>query len=576
MSRFDRVPFLALAASLLALMSGPAFPESRPSELGGSSLSGNYLAGRYAGKQREVDVAARYFGRALESDPDNPVLVEPAFINALAAGNMQRAEELAQEVLDGNSDHQLSRIALGLKATRANRHSEAREHFAKAAYRPVGELTSGLLTAWSFAHEKRLSEALKALDALDSNDAFANFKLLHSGLIADLLGDRRKAEEAYKEAYKRAGTSLRVLQAYGNFLERTSRAAEAAELYDRFLSSSQRNPIIEESRDKIAAGTTPKPFVPDATTGMAEALFTLASATSDEQSLEVSLVYVQLALSLKPDFPMAQTLLAEIYEDTKQYEKAIQTYGKIARDSALRPNAEIQIAVNLDRLEKFEQALSHLDALIANQPTNYDALVARGNLLRLHEKWPEAADAYSRALKLIGEPQRQHWTVLYFRGISYERAGQWDLAEQDFRVALKLEPDQPSVLNYLGYSLIEKGLNLDEAMEMVRKAVELKPNDGYIVDSLGWAYYQLGDYEEAVQHLERAVELKPEDAVINDHLGDAYWRVGRKLEAKFQWKHAKDNKPEPKDLERIERKLLHGLDETQPTPAQTAADPNKS
>jgi tetratricopeptide (TPR) repeat protein len=566
-----------LAASLWALMSAPALSESLPSDLGASSLSGSYLAGRYAGKQREVDLAARYFGRALESDPENPVLVERTFIHALAAGNFEKAEELAQVVLDGNSDHQMSRIALGLKAVRANRHSEAREHFAKAAYRPVGELTAALLTAWSFAHERELPEALKALDALDSNEAFANFKLLHAGLIADLLGDQRKAEEAYKEAYKRAGTSLRVLQAYGNFLERSGRAAEAGELYDRFLSSTQRNPLIDESRAKIAAGVTPKAFIQDATSGMAEALFSLASATSEEQSLEVSLVYVQLALALKPDFPIAQVLLAEIYEDTQQYDKAIQTYGKIARDSPLRPSAEIQIAVNLDRLDKFELALSHLDALIANQPRNYDALIARGNLLRLKEKWVEAADAYSRALSLVGEPQRQHWTVLYFRGISYERAGQWEQAEQDFRTALKLEPDQPSVLNYLGYSLIEKGLNLDEAMQMVRKAVELKPNDGYIVDSLGWAYYQLGDYEEAVQHLERAVELRPEDPVINDHLGDAYWRVGRRLEAKFQWKHAKDNKPEPKDLVKIEHKLLHGLDDApEPTPAQTASDPKKS
>jgi tetratricopeptide (TPR) repeat protein len=298
---------------------------------------------------------------------------------------------------------------------------------------------------------------------------------------------------------------------------------------------------------------------------------------TDEQSIDVSLIYTQLALWLKPDFPVCQTLLGEIYEDTKRYEKAVAAYEKIDSRSPLRSSAEIQIAGNLDSLGKTDEALARIGALIAREPDNYDALVAKGNIERLHEKWTEAAASYTRALSRVVEPQASHWTVFYFRGIAYERAGEWAKAEPDFRMALKLQPDQASVLNYLGYSLIEKRMNLKEAMDMVRKAVDLKPNDGYIVDSLGWAHYQLGEYEEAVKHLERAVELKPEDPVINDHLGDAYWRVGRTLEAKFQWKHAKDNKPEPKDLEKIEKKLSEGLkDPPVISPAQNTTTPNKS
>jgi Flp pilus assembly protein TadD len=167
---------------------------------------------------------------------------------------------------------------------------------------------------------------------------------------------------------------------------------------------------------------------------------------------------------------------------------------------------------------------------------------------------------------------KKQWSLLYFRGISYERAGAWEKAESDFRKALEFEPEQPQVLNYLGYSLIDKGKNLSEALEMVKKAVELRPNDGYIVDSLGWAYYRLGDYEEAVKQLERAVELRPEDPVINDHFGDALWRVGRRLEAKFQWQHAKDNKPEPKDLVTIERKISEGLGDLPKAPPAASGD----
>jgi tetratricopeptide (TPR) repeat protein len=581
MPRFHRVA--VLAAFLFVLTGQTEASESRLFNFGVSSLSGTYLAGRHAGRERDMESAAAYFNRALERDPGNPVLIERTFVHELSVGNMARAEELARSVLDISSDHRMSRVVLGLRAARDNRHQEARDHFAKAAFTPLGELTSGLLTAWSFAQEGKLDHALKALDMLDSQDAFGNFKLLHTALIAAHLGDHEQAERAYREAYERAGTSLRVVQAFGAFLERTGRGREAAGVYEQFLATSQRNPLVEDALARVGKGELPRPFIADAKDGMAEAMFSLASAMSAEQSMDVSLIYAQLALSLKPDFTVAQVLLGEIYEDAKLNDKAIEAYEAIPETSPLWPSAELQIATNLDRLEKFDAALTRIDRLIADRPDYYDALVARGNLMRLHEKWTEAAESYSRALALVGTPLPEHWTVIYFRAIAHERAGNWNLAEADFRAALRLEPDHPSVLNYLGYSLIEQGQNLDEALEMVRKAVELRPNDGYIVDSLGWANYQLGDYEEAVKHLERAINLPcgdhqcSSDPVINDHLGDAYWRVGRKIEARFQWRHARDSKPEPEDLENIQRKLADGLDEEKsPTPVRRAADPDKS
>jgi len=188
-----------------------------------------------------------------------------------------------------------------------------------------------------------------------------------------------------------------------------------------------------------------------------------------------------------------------------------------------------------------------------------EAIVALGNVLRSRKQFKEAADVYSKVLDGIKEPTRQHWTLYYFRGICYERAKDWPKAEKDLQKALDLYPDQPQVLNYLGYSWVDQGLNLEKAVQMIRRAVELRPNDGYIVDSLGWAYYRLGRFDEASTDLERAIELKPEDPVINDHLGDAYWKTGRELEARFQWRHARDNKPEPEDLVKIEEKLKDGL-----------------
>jgi tetratricopeptide (TPR) repeat protein len=546
-------------------------------EFGLDSLSGDYLSGRFAGKLKDMDVAAGYYNRALNEDPDNPVLIERAFVLDLSAGNISNAEEFAVRVLGFNSQHRMARLTLGLRDARNGRFKDAREHFKKSAYTPVGELTSALLTAWSFAAERQLPEALKALDKLDSSDSFANFKSFHGALISDFLDQPLRAEPLFRQAHEQAGSSLRVVQAYGNFLERQGKAQEARKVYQQFLSTSERNPLILRALDGLKAGHSPRRFVASTGQGMAEALFSLASALADDQGIDIALIYAQLALSMEGDLDVAQTLLGDIYEDMDQYEKAIAAYEAVPASSSLHTNAQIEIAICLQRMDKAAEAKSHLRALLAREPRNYEGWMTLGNVHRNNEEFAEAAEAYTRALDLVPVLTRDNWNALYYRGISYERTKNWEKAEADFRKALSFEPDQPMVLNYLGYSLIEKKLQLKEAMEMVRKAVELKPNDGYIVDSLGWAYYQTGDYDEAVKHLERAVELKPSDPTIADHLGDAYWRVGRRLEAKFQWQHAKDNKPEAEQLRRIEAKLANGLEdepEVKPADNQNGTDNN--
>ena len=536
------------------------------------SLAGSYLAGRSASKLRDNDVASDYFSRALSGDAANPYLVERVFMLELAEGNISGAEDFATRVLSFNSQQRMARIVLGLREFRLGNYEMARKHFAEASYTPVGELTSVLLTAWSQAGQGELNPALKSLDKLDSNESFANFKSFHEALIADFLGNAIRAEAAYKRAFDKAGTSLRVAQAYGNFLERHGRSKEAARIYTDFLAG-DRNPLAEDALNRAREGRKAQPFITSPGAGAAESLFSLATAMTDEQSIDVALLYAQLALSMNSDRPVTLTLLGDIYEDTQRPEKAIEAYEQTPETSPLRANAEIEIAVNLQRLDRKDEAKTRLNALIARQPKNYEALVTLGNIQRNNEDYAEAASTYDRAIAQLGEPERDSWRVFYYSGISFERQKQWDKAEKQFRRALELSPEEPMVLNYLGYSMIEKKRNLQEALGMVKKAVALKPNDGYIVDSLGWAYYQLGDYEEAVAHIERAVELLPADPIIGEHLGDVFWQVGRKLEAKFQWQHAKDNKPEPDDLIRIENKLINGLAAEKPvTPAENETD----
>jgi Flp pilus assembly protein TadD len=304
-------------------------------------------------------------------------------------------------------------------------------------------------------------------------------------------------------------------------------------------------------------------LVASADEGAAEALYGLGASLGRRGGEDLGLVYLHLALYLQPNHPLALLSLADLYESLKKPELAIKAYERIPQTSPLHRNAAIQMATDLDALDRADEAEKHLIALVKEFPDDQEAIMALGNVQRGHKKFAECADTYSKGVKALGTPEKANWVLFYFRGICYERSKQWPQSEADLKKALELFPDQPQVLNYLGYSWIDQGVHLDDGMAMIKKAVQQRPDDGYIVDSLGWAYFKLGNYDEATKQLERAIELKPEDPTINDHLGDAYWRIGRTLEARFQWAHARDLKADPEDLPKILDKLKNGLpDET--------------
>jgi len=312
---------------------------------------------------------------------------------------------------------------------------------------------------------------------------------------------------------------------------------------------------------------------PDA--GAAEVLYGLGAALGRRGGEDLGLVYLQLALYLQPNHALALLSLADLHEQLKHPRQAIKVYERVPVASPLRRNADIQLAVNLDALDRTDEAKERLNKLVAERPTDIDAIMALGNIQRGRKAFEECADVYGKGIATIEKPERPNWLIYYFRGICFERAKKWERAEEDLKTALKLYPDQPHVLNYLGYSWVDQGVHLDEGMRMIRRAVEQRPDDGYIVDSLGWAYYRLGNFDEAVRHLERAVELKPDDPTINDHLGDAYWKTGRVLEANFQWSHARDLKPEPEELVKIKQKLESGLPPEEASTAANAGKPKK-
>jgi len=573
---------VALAACFTTALASPslAAPATVPTaqELSENTPSGNYLAARSANVDRDAAAAAAYYMAALKADPKNTDLLELAFYAQLAGGQVDEAVKLAERLLAVDHTNRNARLILGVHALKLKQYAAARAQFAQSARDPITNLTGTLLAAWSSFGAGDAKTAIDSIDKLTGPDWFAVFKDLHSALIEDLVGARKEAGKRFERAYKIDATALRIVQSYGSWASRYGAKDDAVKIFADFDKTLPRHPIVLQALDQVRRGEKLPQIVDSAQAGAAEVLYGLGAALGRrEEELSLAnrgLAYLQLAIYLDPNHTLALLSLADLYEAMKKPQLAIATYAKLPAESVLKRNGAIQMAIDLDALEKTEEAKEQLQKLIEARPDDIEAIMALGNIERERKQYAECAETYSRGVKAIPTPTRNNWTLFYFRGICYERAKDWPKAEADLQKALELYPDQPHVLNYLGYSWVDQRMHLDEGMRMIKRSVEQRPDDGYIVDSLGWAWYRLGNYEEAVKQLERAVELKPVDPTINDHLGDAYWRVGRALEARFQWSHAKDLKPEPEDLKKIEEKIQSGLLE-QVTPTQPSADADK-
>jgi tetratricopeptide (TPR) repeat protein len=548
----------ALAAQAPA-QAPTAVPTSQ--ELSRISLSGNYLAGRHANQQRDLSAAAAYYRAALRADPKNNELLERAFLTIVSDGDVEEALKLAERLVQVDRSHRIARLVLGVRAVKQKQYQAARTHFSQSVRGPIADLTATLLTAWTLQGAGDTKGAIDHIDRLAGPDWYAIFKDLHAGLILDLGPNRKDAGKRLERANKLDQGALRAVEAYGRWSARNAGRPEATKIFEGFDKVLPNHPLILKALDDLKKGEQLPPLIANPQAGASEVLYGLGASLGRQGGEDLAMVYLQLALYLTPQQPLALLSLADLYEQLKKPEFAIKVYERVPAASPLRRNSEIQLAINLDSLERTDEARQHLDKLIVQRPTDLEAITALGNILRGRKMFTECAETYAKGIATIAKPEKPHWLIFYFRGICHERSKQWAKAEADLKKSLELFPDQPHVLNYLGYSWIDQGVNLDEGMTMIRRAVDQRPDDGYIVDSLGWAYYRIAKFDEAVRYLERAVELKPEDPTINDHLGDAYWRVGRTLEARFQWAHARDLKPEPEELVKIDEKLKSGLAE---------------
>ena len=560
------------AVVLWSLPSALAAQAPTPQDLSHSTASGSYLAARHAGVERDSETAAAYYLNVLKADPRNADLLSRTFLSVLTDGDIDEAGRLADRLIQLDRTDRIARLVIGVRALKQKQYAIARQNFAQSVRGPVTDLTATLLSAWALAGAGDTHAAIDTLDRLAGPDWYAIFKDLHAGLILDVANNKKEAGKRYERAYKADPMALRTVQAYARYLSRNGGKDDALKLYQQFNKGVADHPVIVEEMKEVSAGDRLPPLADSPRSGAAEALYGLGASIGRRGGEDLALVYLQLALYLEPTHAMALLSLADLYDSLKKPELAIKIYDRIPASSPLRRNAEIQVASDLDSLDRTDEAKKRLEALIAEHPKDSEAIIALGNILRGRKAFAECAEVYSKAVDNLAVPEKANWVLFYFRGICYERSKQWPKAEADLKKALELFPDQPLVLNYLGYSWVDQGVNLDEGMRMIRRAVEQRPDDGYIVDSLGWANFRIGNYEDAVKDLDRAVELKPDDSTINDHLGDAYWRVGRVLEAHFQWSHAKDLNPDPEDLPKIEEKIKSGL----PDDTSSAADAAKT
>jgi len=555
---------ISSAVIVLALFTGGALSvEGKMFDVVRQTPTGNFLAGREALADMRTDDAARYFNDAAIGDWDNPILVERSFLAYAANGQIPDSARVAKHLLELGAPNDLATLVLGVEALKDRRYPAAAQLLQNAGGDTYAGIAGSVLRAWALTADNKFDEADKLLDGVGQG-GLEDFLVFHRALMADVAGRTTEALELGKKAYEADPYVARIVEAYTRILGNAGRFDEAEKVLADYASKGLSHPLVDVVKARIDLKQRPGAFAPDVQAGAAELFHSIGVATAREGTGDVAAVFLQMGMYLDPAADIIDLVYAQILDSVGQHEAANTIYDRLPGNSPLKPMATVRVAENLDALGDHDEAMKRLGNIVTTNPDDLEALSVLGDLQRAAKKYAEATETYTKALGVSGGESPSDWRFYYVRGISFERAKQWPKAEADFQKALKLNPDQPQVLNYLGYSWVDQGMNLLPALDMIQKAVAASPNDGYIIDSLGWAYYRLGRYDEAVVELEQAVQLRSTDPEINDHLGDAYWRAGRKLEAKFQWNIAASVDQDGVVKARVAAKLKDGLDAVPP------------
>ncbi|MGZ3215515.1 tetratricopeptide repeat protein [Paracoccus sp. T5] len=546
----------------------PASQEAAPQEPAPLTrgLAGPYLAARMATVENDFRAAARYFVQASAHDPGDVYLQDSALVALASAGEVERAVTMAERMILADEGTELAGLLRRAQLVRAGDWTGLLQLIEtdRSPDMPLEEdLLDGTMRGWALLGAGRASDALAAFEGMAADESLAPIVNYHLALARALVGDYETADSLMQKS--EAGGHLLGLISRVQILSQLERRDEALALLDK-VEGIDAEPQLMALRQRLR-DRQPVPFqvIAGPADGIAHLLLSFASALATSPDPEpLSLIHARLAAWISPENPEARLMVAQLLQDRQQFDLAETEFEAVRRMDQMRPVAELSRIDALSRADRRDEAEKAALALTAAYPQLPQAWVALGDVLRQQEKFGAAVPSYDKALALLKDaPPQARWFALYARGISLERAGEFDRAEEDLLAALEIRPDQASLLNYLGYSWIDRNRNLDRALEMIQRAVELSPGDGYILDSLAWAYFRLGRYEEAVAPMEQSIATMASDPLVNDHLGDIYWMVGRTREAEIQWRRALSLQPGQSgevDPDRIRAKLDRGLD----------------
>ena len=575
-----RLIFCASLSAFTMSFSSPSWAALSPLPDG---MAGQYLSARIAALRGSPSDAARFTELIWHQDDQNKDILRRLILLKITTGDISASFKLAERLLELERHAPLAVLLMGLKAMAAGDQSAAKDYFEgfeKSRHKDIGRWLSVLMlnvwTTQAMGMPKKARAQLERLEQL--HPRLGSLTSFQKALMDDLAGEAFLARGSYKKALQLYGHLFsrlgRVGEAYGCFLERSARRddkEQAERIYRDLIPMGGVEKIVGEAGlARLARGDKPRALVTNVNEGAAEVLYYYSTLAFFSNRLDDAALYAHLALFLRKSFDAAHLRLAAVSERQNDFRAAIKSYRQIKPRSDFALLAGVQIAFAYEENEQKDLAESQLFALARQHRNDEMPLAALGGIYRARRDFVKSADIYSRAIERAREKKAIakkviakkaiDWELYFSRGIALERSGQWERAEKDLRRALALSGDDPNVLNYLGYSWVDRGRHLERALKMIKRAVRKEPNRGDIADSLGWAYYRLGWFEEAVRYLERAVQLSPHEAVINDHLGDALWRVGRKVEARYQWQHVIDLKPSVDvDLENVKRKREEGL-----------------
>ncbi|MBX3498468.1 MAG: tetratricopeptide repeat protein [Alphaproteobacteria bacterium] len=540
--------------------------EARPRVRRDQSVEGLFLAGRAAEARRDHETALAMAEAALSRVPDDPEIFTMAFRQRILGGRLAVAAELAPKMLARKSDDGFANLVLALPLIKRGDFKGAEAYFEQLGDRTSSGILRPFSEAWLKAGQQDFVAARERLATVKpgDDDPFMPAWRTHAALIDEAAGDKQAAEDGLRAATRGEVPALRPVLTLAAFLRRNGKADEAREILRKFADA---NPEAVLMDALIASTDTPKAPTPADMIG--ETLFDLGALLAGSGGViggqrvegveERVLMFMRLALELNPNLDTARLVVADVYESFAAPRKAIEMLKAVPKASPLHWRARLRASLAMVEADRIDEAVKALQAMVDERTERIDAAWTLGDLLRSKERYADAAVVFDVAISRVATPGPRHAALWFGRGMCRERTKNWPGAEADLKRALELMPEQPYVLNYLGYTWIDRGENLEEGMALLQRALKQRPDDGAITDSVGWAYYRMGKYDLAVEYLERAIQLKADDATIVDHLGDAYWHVGRRREARFQWERALAGKPEPDRIDIIRRKLNEGL-----------------